>query len=157
MNIRDLQNPEIRFLSEPIYEPFQPSGIPPGDELAPFMGDIPGFSISMPDTINLSDHYQTFCLPSIATASAQNASSPTSTMNTELAHTTLNSPRTEHSPFPRQSTSPPTAENTSEVIIRFSEQQERFNQTHSRLQMQQARAGLTGQVLIAMMLLNSRG
>ena len=146
MSIGGLRNPEVRFLSEPLFPSFGNIGFSHADDLGDYMADFPGFTLGMPATTISSEIYQSLSNPS----PIQSIPDPTSAAPTNLTQTALNAAISENNSYAKKSASPPSQENTTEPKFRNSRFQLEYQDCRARLRSQQAQAGVMGWVYAPM-------
>lgn len=136
----DLRNPEVRRVSEPVYDHFSNIAFSQTEELSAYMADLPGFTLSTP-----APAFSTSLYPSPhPSATLQGVSSATTGLSIPLAGSSLNPTTIDSTPHSNQSTPPSSSENTPQTRFRGSPYQYEYQERHANLRFQQAQAGVTG-------------
>lgn len=138
MAIGALANPEVRLLSDPVYEQFE-RAYSHSEIIDDCLLDMPGFGHCVPVTTFSSKPYQPQQMPPI-----QKVLSPPMNIHKTLAQTSLG-PAARETPSPASKpTSPPSLEKTIvEDRFRKSKEQLEYEMRASRMRLEQEKAGFT--------------
>lgn len=137
MAIGTLTNPEVRLLSDPVYDQFE-RAFSHSENIGGYLLDMPGFGHCVPVTTFSSKPYQ--CPPQMSPT--QRALSPPMNIHKTLAQTSLSpAARETHSPASKP-TSPPSLEKAIvEDKFRKSKEQLEYEMRASRMRLEQEKAG----------------
>ncbi len=139
MAIGTLANPEVRLLSEPVYDRFE-RAYSHSENIGGYLLDMPGFGHCVPVTTFSSKHYQ--CPQDMSPT--HRALSPPMNIHTKLGQTSLG-PATRESLSPAsKSASPPSSQKAVvEDKFRKSREQLEYEMRASNLRLEQEKAGFT--------------